>query len=95
MGGPWGQSEPGGRVQCSLLWCTTLRSVAASRLHIEGREISSNTIGIPHTERHRWTDGRGVPAIWFGFFIFIFLYHFIDLWAEPMMVVTYIVSVYY
>ena len=28
-------------------------------------------------------------------FYFIFLYHFIDLWAEPMMVVTYIVSVYY
>ena len=26
---------------------------------------------------------------------FFFLYHFIDLWAEPMMVVTYIVSVYY
>ena len=28
-------------------------------------------------------------------FLLLFLYHFIDLWAEPMMVVTYIVSVYY
>ena len=66
MGGPWGRSEPGGRVQCSPLWCTTLRSVAASRLRMEGREFSSNTVGIPRTEWHRCTDGRGVPAIWFG-----------------------------
>ena len=57
---------PGGRVQCSPLWCTTLRSVAASRLRMEGREFSSNTIGIPCMEKHRWAEGRGVPAIWFG-----------------------------
>ena len=66
MGGPWGRSEPGGRMQCSLLWCTTPRSVAASRLHMEGRKFSSNTIGIPRTERHRWAEGRGAPAIWSG-----------------------------
>ena len=29
------------------------------------------------------------------FLFYFILYHFIDLWAEPMMVVTYIVSVYY
>ena len=66
MGGPWGRSEPGGCMQCSPLWCTTLRFVAASRLCMEGREFSSNTIGIPRTERHRWADGRGAPAIWFS-----------------------------
>ena len=66
MGGPWGQSEPGGCVQCLPLWCTTLRSMAASRLHMEGQEFSSNTVSIPHTERDRWADGRGAPAIWFG-----------------------------
>ena len=31
----------------------------------------------------------------YGLLFFFFLYHFIDLWAEPMMVITYIVSVYY
>ena len=36
VGGPWGQSEPGGRVQCSPLWCTTLRSVVASHLRTSG-----------------------------------------------------------
>ena len=66
MGGPWGQSEPGGRMQCLPLWCTTPRSMAASRLRMEGRKSSSNTIGIPRMEWHQWAEGRGVPAIWFG-----------------------------
>ena len=66
MGGPWGQSEPGGHVQCSPLWCTTPRSEAASRLCMEGRKISSNTVSIPRMERHRWAEGRGAPAIWFS-----------------------------
>ena len=66
MGGPWGRSEPGGRMQCSLLWCTTLRSMAASHLRMEGREFSSNTVDIPHMERHWRAEGRGAPAIWFG-----------------------------
>ena len=44
----------------------TLRSVVASHLHMEGREFSSNTVGIPHTERHWRAEGRGAPAIWFG-----------------------------
>ena len=66
IGRPWGWSEPGGHVQCLPLWCTTLKSMAASHLRMEGQEFSSNTIGIPRMERHRWADGRGVPAIWFG-----------------------------
>ena len=31
-----------------------------------GQEFSSNTVGIPCTERHRWAEGRGAPAIWFS-----------------------------
>ena len=57
------------RCQCSPLWCTTLRSVTASRLHMEGWEFSqklSNTIGIPCMEQYWWAKGRGVPAIWFS-----------------------------
>ena len=40
--------------------------VMASHLRMEGREFSSNTVGIPRTEQHWWADGRGAPAIWFS-----------------------------
>ena len=36
---------------------------------------------------------QALENLYFILFYFIFLYHFINLWAEPMMVVTYIVSV--
>ena len=37
----------------------TLRSVVASHLCMEGQEFSSNTVGIPCMEQHRWAEGFG------------------------------------